>query len=123
MIILLILILCAGFCEGLMDALQFHYDISFFKNDLFWNPENSWKNKYKDGDHLKGPKFLFSTTLFVSLTDGWHLMKLFRNILIFISLPLLGFLSSSILIFLVYAIISRIIYGVGFYLSYNVIYK
>ena len=122
MILAFSLIFIAGFCEGLMDFLQFHYK-SFFKNDLFWNPEVSWKNKYKDGDPLKGPRFLFSTTLLVSLTDGWHLMKFFRNILIFISLPLIGFLSSSLLLFLVYMIISRALYGIGFYLSYDKIFK
>jgi hypothetical protein len=122
MIFAFLLILIAGFCEGLMDSLQFHYK-SFFKNDLFWNPEISWRNKYKDGDPLKGPKFLFSTTFLVSLTDGWHFMKLCRNMLIFISLPLIGYLSSSILFFIVYGIIARTLYGVGFYLSYNKIFK
>jgi hypothetical protein len=43
--------------------------------------------------------------------------------LIFISLPLIGYLSSSILFFIVYGIIARTLYGVGFYLSYNKIFK
>jgi hypothetical protein len=113
-----ILVFAAGIAEGLMDFLQFHYR-PIFKNELFWNPELSWKNKYKDGDPMKGPKFLFSTTLFVALTDGWHTMKLLRNVLLFVSLPFIGFFSGTIVAFLIYGVCARIVYGLGFYISYE----
>ena len=76
----------AGMSEGVMDTLQFHYSISIFynfKNKLFWNPQISWQNKYKNGDPTDGPKFLFSTNLLVGLTDGWHLFKFLRTFFIF----------------------------------------
>lgn len=41
----------------------------------FWDPDVSWKNKWKNGNHEEGPRFLGSTTIFVALTDGWHLME------------------------------------------------
>lgn len=111
----------AGMSEGVMDTLQFHYSNSIFyhlKNKLFWNPEISWKNKYKDGDPKKGEKFLFSTTLFVSLTDAWHLFKLIKNISIFIGASAIGYLSNSFIILVILIFISRLFYGLGFSISY-----
>jgi hypothetical protein len=73
-IIILILFTFSGIFEAIMDKIQFHYNKSIFpKNSLFWNPELSWKNKYKDD--LKTPKFFGSTTFFVIFTDAWHLLK------------------------------------------------
>lgn len=67
--------------EAIMDKLQFHYHTTklFRKlNPKFWNPEISWKNKWKNGNKEEGEKFPFSSTLLVSFTDGWHLMKTCR---------------------------------------------
>lgn len=41
----------------------------------WWNKETSWMNKWKLGDPELGPKFWGSTTVFVFLTDGWHLFQ------------------------------------------------
>ena len=71
-----------GISEAVMDTLQFHFFKSIFSNfkkQLFWDPVVSWRNKYKNGDPDQGPKFPFSTTLLVGLTDGWHFFKLLRN--------------------------------------------
>lgn len=66
----------AGLANGVMDTLQFHYSSSPFpKGSLFWDPAVSWRNKYKNGSPSQGPRFPGSTTIFVALTDGWHLMK------------------------------------------------
>lgn len=86
----LILLFLAGMFEGVMDTLQFHWSKFRLKhkkaNSFFWSPELSWKNKYKDGQVYKGEKFFGSTTIFVGLTDGWHLMKLLKNICIFVGI-------------------------------------
>ena len=119
-----LLFVLAGFCEAVMDKLQFHYDISIFKNfknQLFWDPKISWRNKYEDGDPLKGEKFFLSRSLFVGLTDAWHLFKLLRNLFIFsgiffIFTPCVT--SMSCLMFVVFA---RILYGVSFTFFYNIL--
>ena len=44
-----LLFILSGMFEAVMDKLQFHYEQSIFKNfknQLFWNPDVSWKNKY-----------------------------------------------------------------------------
>lgn len=51
--------IASGICDAIRDTLDFHFDISIFKdkNQYFWNPESSWCNKYKDCEKDKGEKF------------------------------------------------------------------
>lgn len=72
----LILILSA-FLNAVMDVLNFHYSISVFKNwnSTFWDTKESSTNKYKNGNPEDGERFIGSTTVFVFLTDGWHLAQ------------------------------------------------
>ena len=73
----------SGYADGAADVMQFKYNRSVFPqhegNESFWNPKLSWKNKYLNGNPDQGELFPLSTTLFVSLTDGWHLSKTIRN--------------------------------------------
>jgi len=58
-----LLFILSGMFEAVMDKLQFHYDLSIFKNfknQLFWDPKISWKNKYEDGNPMKGERFFLS---------------------------------------------------------------
>lgn len=73
--ILLLVISAIG--EAVMDTVSHHFYTSIFsfRNDMFWNPIDSWRNKYKDGDINNGPKFFGSTTFLVWTTDAWHLFK------------------------------------------------
>ena len=83
----ILLVLAAGFFNGLMDHLQFH--------DSEYNPANTWKAKYKndaEGNLIKSEKspwyylglyspkyveaFPFSSTALVALTDPWHKYKM-----------------------------------------------
>ena len=125
--IYLLIIICftiSGFSESIMDKLQFHYYDSIFnklKNKLFWNPEISWKNKYKNGNPEEGEKFRFSSSLFVGLTDGWHLFKLIKNTSLFFGVFLIFSLSYNIWLSMLLSIILRVIYGMIFTLFYDVI--
>ena len=75
--------LISGYADGAADVMQFKYDRSVFAqhegNKSFWNPKVSWRNKYYNGNPEDGALFPLSTTLFVNLTDGWHLSKTIRN--------------------------------------------
>lgn len=77
-----ILVLVAGGAEGCMDGLQFHYD----GNHSFWQPDISWKNKYKGKDPANGKTFAGKYLVFT--TDGWHLMKFTRNATLFTAFTL-----------------------------------
>ena len=70
----------AGLFNGVMDALQFHFDRTLFADPLrfdpqFWNPNLSWTNKYRDHEVANGEAFFGSSTFLVFTTDGWHLAK------------------------------------------------
>ncbi|MEL6658967.1 MAG: hypothetical protein AAFP77_16140 [Bacteroidota bacterium] len=80
MMITVVLVGLAGFFNGVCDKLQFHFKRSFAKdwNPFYWDPQISWKNKYKNQDPKQGPAFLGSTTFLVAFTDAWHLSKLIQ---------------------------------------------
>ena len=77
LLICIVAIAAAAVCSAMMDKLWFHFDRSIWadKPGYFYDPKKSWKNKYKDGDQAKGPRFPGATTWLVSLTDAWHLAK------------------------------------------------
>lgn len=118
-------LLLTGACKGVMDTLQFHYSstsVSSWQPEQFWNPMLSWKNKYKGGDPANGPKFPGSITMFVFLTDGWHLMQFFYLRLMVLSLVLSAFTRKRrawyyILDFL----LLTAAYLAGFHLLYTII--
>jgi hypothetical protein len=78
--ITLFLLFLAGALNATMDVLSFRYKTSIFskytKLQAFFNPQESWVNKYKDNNPKLGPKFFGSKTFLVFLTDAWHLAKM-----------------------------------------------
>jgi len=71
------LVFMAGASKGFNETLMFHWDAFHQKfphaNPNWYDPQLSWKNKYKDGDPAKGAKFPLSTTMLVATTDQYHL--------------------------------------------------
>lgn len=71
------LLFTSGAAKGFNETLQFNWwgfhDVFPKANPQWFYPTNSFANKYKDGDPAKGPKFPFSTSLLVMLTDQYHL--------------------------------------------------
>lgn len=84
LILLWLCVILAGVCKAIKDTLQFHFYSSIFDkcNHQFWNPDISWKNKYKDGE-IGVPKFWGSTTIFVWMTDAWHLFDMLGTLFLF----------------------------------------
>src|SRR5258705_1577014 len=71
------LIFTAGAAKGFNETLMFHWKAfhhSFSKASPQWfNPNESWRNKYKDGNPDAGAKFPLSTSLLAMFTDQYHL--------------------------------------------------
>ena len=67
----------AGIANGFCDVVMTQYDKSIFKgtNDSYFDPRESWKSKWKNGDPNQGPKFFLSTSTFSAFTDFWHMSK------------------------------------------------
>lgn len=80
-ITIIILITLSGVFQAVQDTLVHHWPNSVFGHlakrykikAIWWNPEISWENKYKGGNPDRGEKFPGSTTIFVFVTDAWHM--------------------------------------------------
>lgn len=102
MILNIIIILVASTADAVMDTISSHFPTSIFSNIKNWkvlknwklcnkiklynwiNPYYSWRNKWKNGDRDQGEKFLGSSTIFVFVTDAWHLLQSIQLNLLFI---------------------------------------
>lgn len=84
----LILVILAGITKAVIDTLAHHYSTSIFRklDWKYWNPLVSCNNKYKNKRKIEGEKFLGSTTVFMFLTDAWHLFQFFFLNLMIISI-------------------------------------
>lgn len=111
----------SGIFNGSMDALSYKFGASFFSklNPQFWNPNLSWKNKWKNGDPKQGPNFLFSNNALVSLTDGWHLTKALHLFFIFLAIVFYNPVDNLWYDYILDFIICRYTYALGFVLIYN----
>lgn len=125
-----LLFLIGGMANGIMDTLQFHHSISIFHDwGSWWDPSISWSFKYYNGDPNLGPKFFLSTTLLVFVTDAWHFFQFVYLWSFTIGATLLVYAFDSeegqelpIWFFVLLAFIIRLLGGVGFYLSYNLLF-
>jgi hypothetical protein len=119
--------LFAGMCDGVSQTLYSHYYAFETKfpeaNPQYWNPYHSWTNKYKNGDPAQGPKFIGSTTVFVSMTDAFHLLRTLNKL----NLVTLGALEFSEKRtwqeYVIDLILYSAVYSVGFTLTYDIIFK
>ncbi|NPV12666.1 MAG: hypothetical protein HPY57_12845 [Ignavibacteria bacterium] len=113
--ILIIFISLAGIARGIREVIQFKYND--FKetfpniNDNWWNPRISWKNKYKDNNPSKGPKFFLSTTSLVFITDAYHFLATLSHFLIAISISYFAFCLTNHIIYSTTGIIWWIVYS------------
>lgn len=126
--------LVSGFLDGTIEAMKFHYDSGFkprFKNidDQFWNPEISWKNKYKNGNPEEGPKFRGSTKSLVCLTDAYHGLRTAKNLVntltvtFYINRTRKESKKIKLKKILLDALILTTIRNIGFTASYSVLFK
>ncbi len=121
----------AGFAEGVNDAISFHYPA--FKrvhpgaNDLYWNPEVSWKNKYTNWDAGdNSPRYWQSTQVLVWTTDAFHMTNMVDHITMLSGASIMIPLNGQKRRWTWYAkeiFMSYMANRAGFYLSYNIIYK
>ena len=124
-IITAIFLLIFGIADGIKDTTNFH-PTNFDKYNLsqeYWNNSvicdgsdtkpRSWTNKYaKDQDGNLIPyskkwyyfgkkvayeeKFIFSSTLFVFVTDGFHLMKFIQLLALGLALVFLFYIHNEV---------------------------
>ena len=119
----LCLTFASGMCDGGAESLKFHYekvDSKLNLNDKFWNPEISWKNKYKDGNPDNGAAFKGSTTCFVGVTDGYHLLRTGRNIMAITAITLKIGNKQKWWYYFLEAALFYLSYQIGFTITYEI---
>jgi hypothetical protein len=70
------LMFVSGASYGISETLVFRYNrfqaMHPGARPGYWNPQQSWRNKYKNEDPAQGPAFFGSTTFLAWTTDGYH---------------------------------------------------
>ena len=91
-ILILLFFAMAAICNSVMDTLDHHYSSSIFakfKNGLWWNAFEGWRNKYVGRDPKKGRrKLIWNINYPVQWTDAWHFFKMLMIIFAAISVVL-----------------------------------
>ena len=117
----------AGSLDGSIEALSHHYEAFertfHIKNDQFWNSAVSWKNKYQEGNPLKGEKFLGSTGIFVAATDGYHLLRCLHKATSLSMILTFDGKRQSLKSYIKKAILLSVSYTAGKFIMYNLIIK
>lgn len=120
--------LIAGSAWGFHEGTQHHWS-KFQKkfpdaNPNYWNPEISWKNKYRNGNPEEGEKFYGSSTVFVAITDAKHLLSfIHRGSLIGTGICLTIGEKKPLKHYLIGGVANAISFGIGFTFAYDWIYK
>lgn len=134
-LICMALLVLAGISNGIMDTLQFHYHASVFPQGegdtllggsrQYFDPLISWRNKYKNGDPEQGPAYFGSMTVFVFLTDAWHLAQFFMLAFfqLAVALPLLRLFHLKWWWALPALIPAKFLFAIGFTIMYAYILK
>lgn len=117
--ITIFLVILAGILNASMDVVSFKWDKSIFKKKLnkyaqFLDPKISWKNKYKNGVAALGERFPGSTTIFVFLTDWWHMAK---------TLMVICFTLGIVFYSPIFGIIDFLLYYIIFSVTFEVFYS
>jgi len=112
----ILLCIIGGIGKAVRDTLAHHFEESIFKdkNPQFWNPVLSGGNKWKNGDKTQGEKFFLSSTLFVGITEAWHVSETLNVFCLIVGAGLMTFYMG-----LWGIVIARIIYGIVFTIYYK----
>ena len=105
--------------DAAQDVLKSNFSTSKFKNlnPKFWNPAESWVNKWANGSTTK-ERFPGSSTIFSAFTDAWHLLKFAMLLCLFSAIalwPLTNFIISLIIL--------TVLWGIFFELFYRFLHK
>lgn len=80
-----------GITKAIVDTLSFRKGKNIFPSS--WQIDNSWKNKWKNGDYRQGEKFWGSSRWFVPFTDAFHFVGMVNHIIIFLMVGVFAFIE------------------------------
>ena len=90
-ILFFVLSVALGITKAIVDTLSFRKGKNIFPDS--WQIDNSWKNKWKNGDYRQGEKFWGSSRWFVPFTDAFHFVGMINHIIIFLMIGIFHFIK------------------------------
>jgi len=70
----------AGFLDASAEVMSYNYTLFDktwgIKNDDYWNPDLSYKNKWKNGDYRQGERFFLSSSALSWTVEGRKLVRM-----------------------------------------------
>lgn len=118
----LALSLIAAIAMAAMDKIQHHWAVSIFSQLGSWyNPKESWRLKWKNGDPAQGERFPGSSTVFVFITDFWHFAKwvMLKAIFAAMALALYGVWWQRVVAF----VVLHAAFSMGFELFFRFVFQ
>lgn len=118
----LALTLLAAIAMAAMDKIQHHWSVSIFSQLGPWyNPKESWRLKWKNGDPAQGERFPGSSTVFVFVTDFWHFAKwvMLKAIFAAMALALYGVWWQRVVAF----VVLHGVFSVGFEVFFRWVFE
>lgn len=122
-ILLLVFAFVSGSTWGIHEKIMHHWNIFHERfpglNPQFWNPEISWKNKYK-----KWPENQRRSLVPIFFTDAKHLLASLNQIALFFAGITVAFNTDFILWAYASKIVGAfIVYTIGNWITFKVLYK
>lgn len=122
---LIIIVVTFSIASGIFKAicdLSEEADIKF-KPVIFWVKDQSWKNKWKNGDKKQGEKFFGSSRWFVLFTDAWHLFGLLFRISFIVTFVSIGMLATTSFYYLFGVLVAYILVATTFHFFHTNIFR
>jgi len=126
---IIISVLCAiiaGVARAVSNKIIFHYRTSVFRYKEWFNPEKSWRNKWKleNGNPKvvngkKVERYFGSSTIFVLFTDAFHLFEFIFRITFATSFIMATLLLSKSVWFAFSYLIDYLIFAGTFHIFFT----
>jgi hypothetical protein len=118
----------SGVLDGVSETLIWHPDafqaMHPNANPRYWNPYQSWRNKYRNGDPAQGPAFPGATTWLAWTTDGYHLTRTGSRFFLFGSITISIFEKRRAWwTYPAEFVAGGIVRSAGFYSTYSFLYS
>ena len=90
-ILFFVLSVALGITKAIVDTLSFRKGKNVFPSS--WQIDNSWKNKWKNGNPRQGEKFWGSSRWFVPFTDAFHFVGMINHLTVFLMIGVFHFIQ------------------------------
>jgi len=122
------LMFISGAAHGVSETLVWHYprfqQVHPNANPRYWNPRESWVNKYRNGDPAQGRAYVGSTTWLAWTTDGYHLMNTISRTTAVagLTIPLYTGSGKKFKHYALEAAGKGLVWTIGFHSTYSMLY-